>query len=45
LKGVPDFNVMFYGDSHQFHDWCEDFFSYQWEKAGPFEESKLSHEV
>jgi predicted transcriptional regulator len=45
LKGEPDLNVMFYGDSHQFHDWCEDFFSYQWEKAGPFEESKLSHEV
>ncbi|CAN5291829.1 hypothetical protein BH18THE2_BH18THE2_05610 [soil metagenome] len=45
LKGEPDLNVMFYGDSHQFHDWCEDFFSYQWEKAGTFEESKLSHEV
>jgi len=45
LKGEPDLNVMFYGDSHQFHDWCEDFFTYHWEKAGPFEESKLSHEV
>ena len=45
LKGEPDLNVMFYGDSHQFHDWCEDFFSYQWEKAGTFEESKLGHEV
>ncbi len=45
LKGEPDLNVMFYGNTDQFHDWCEDFFSYQWEKAGPFEESKLSHEV
>ena len=45
LKGEPDLNVMFYGDSYQFHDWCEDFFTYQWEKAGPFEESKLSHEI
>ena len=45
LKGEPDLNVMFYGNSHQFHEWCEDFFSYQWENAGPFEESKLSHEV
>jgi predicted transcriptional regulator len=45
LKGEPDLNVMFYGDSHQFRDWCEDFFTYQWEKAGPFEESKLSHEI
>lgn len=45
LKGEPDLNVMFYGESHQFHDWCEDFFSYQWERAGPFEESKLGHEI
>jgi predicted transcriptional regulator len=45
LKGEPDLNVMFYGNSHPFHDWCEDFFSYQWDKAGPFEESKLSQEV
>lgn len=45
LKGEPDLNVMFYGSSHRFHEWCEDFFSYQWENAGPFEESKLSSEV
>jgi predicted transcriptional regulator len=45
LKGEPDLNVMFYGDSRQFHDWCEDFFSYQWDRAGPFEESKLGHEI
>jgi predicted transcriptional regulator len=45
LKGQPDLNVMFYGESHEFHEWCEDFFSYQWENAGLFEESKLSQEV
>jgi predicted transcriptional regulator len=45
LKGEPDLNVMFYGDSNHFHDWCEDFFAYQWDKAGPFEESKLNNEI
>jgi predicted transcriptional regulator len=45
LKGEPDLNLMFYGDSHQFHEWCQDYFSYQWERAGPFEESELDHEI
>jgi predicted transcriptional regulator len=45
LKGEPDLNMMFYGEDNEFHNWCEDFFGYQWEKAEPFDEGKLSPEV
>jgi predicted transcriptional regulator len=45
LKGEPDLNVMFYSDDVEFHHWCEDFYEYQWEEAGPFDEGKLKPEV
>lgn len=45
MKGEPDLNVMFYGEDKEFLEWCDDLFAYQWEKAGPFDESKLKHEV
>jgi predicted transcriptional regulator len=45
LKGRPDLNIIFYSDSHTFHEWCEDYFAYQWKRAGVFDESKLAHEV
>ncbi|MGB9167469.1 MAG: transcriptional regulator [Nitrososphaeraceae archaeon] len=41
LKGEPDLNIMFYSKDSDFHEWCEDFFNYQWEIAGPFDEKKL----
>ena len=44
-KGEPDLNTMFYGKDKEFHEWCADLFSYQWEKAGTFDESKLKHEL
>ncbi len=44
-KGEPDLNVMFYGEDPQFLEWCSDFFAYQWDMAGPFDENKLKHEV
>lgn len=44
-KGEPDLNLMFYGEDKEFLEWCADLFSYQWEKAGPFDEGKLKHEV
>jgi predicted transcriptional regulator len=45
LKGEPDLNMMFYGQDREFLEWCTDFFNYQWEMAGPFDEAKLKHEV
>jgi predicted transcriptional regulator len=45
LKGEPDLNIMFYSEDNEFHDWCEDFFLYQWEKASAFDEGKLNPEV
>jgi hypothetical protein len=45
LKGRPDLNIIFYSDSHTFHEWCEDYFAYQLIRAGVFDESKLAHEV
>lgn len=45
LKGRPDLNVIFYGDSSGFHEWCEDYFAFQWKRAGEFDESMLGHEV
>jgi predicted transcriptional regulator len=44
-KGEPDLNIMFYGEDKEFLEWCGDLFDYQWEKAGPFDEGKLKHEV
>lgn len=44
-KGEPDLNVMFYGETPEFLEWCSDFFEYQWQMAGPFDEGKLKHEV
>jgi predicted transcriptional regulator len=45
LKGEPDLNMMFYSRDGSFHEWCEDFFNYEWNRAKPFDESKLSPEV
>jgi predicted transcriptional regulator len=45
MKGEPDLNVMFYGEDGELLEWCADLFNYQWEKAGPFDEGKLKHEV
>jgi predicted transcriptional regulator len=45
MKGEPDLNVMFYGEHGEFLEWCSDLFNYQWEKAEPFDEGKLKHEV
>src|ERR671918_88634 len=45
LKGRPDLNIVYYGDNNEFHVWCEDYFEYQWNRAGVFDESKLSHEI
>jgi predicted transcriptional regulator len=45
MKGEPDLNMMFYGEDKEFLEWCSDLFNYQWEKAGPFDEAKLKHEV
>ena len=42
LKGEPDLNIMFYSKDQNFHDWCKDFFDYQWEMAGPFDDKKLN---
>lgn len=44
-KGEPDLNVMFFGQSREFLEWCSDFFDHQWQAAGTFDESKLKHEV
>jgi predicted transcriptional regulator len=45
LKGEPDLNTMFYGETPAFLEWCSDFFDHQWKMAGPFDEGKLKHEV
>jgi predicted transcriptional regulator len=44
-KGEPDLNVMFYGETQEFLDWCSDFFDYHWCTAGTFDEGKLKREV
>lgn len=44
-KGEPDLNVMFFGQSKEFLEWCADFFDHWWQAAGPFDEAKLKHEV
>ena len=44
-KGEPDLNIMFYGETQEFLEWCSDFFDYQWRMAGTFDEGKLKHEV
>ena len=45
LKGRPDLNMVYYSDRNEFHEWCEDYFTYQWNRAGVFDESKLPHEI
>lgn len=45
LKGEPDLNVMFYSKDASFHEWCEDFFEFEWNRAKLFDESKLSPEI
>lgn len=45
MKGEPDLNVMFHGRDAEFLEWCSDLFSYQWEKAETFDESRLMPET
>lgn len=45
LKGEPDLNIMFYSKDESFHEWCEDFFNYEWNQAMQFDESKLRPEI
>ena len=45
LKGRPDLNIIYYSDNIEFHEWCEDYFAYQWNRAGVFDESKLPQEI
>ncbi|MGH9979017.1 MAG: helix-turn-helix transcriptional regulator [Nitrososphaeraceae archaeon] len=45
LKGRPDLNIVYYSDNVEFHEWCEDYFAYQWNRAGVFDESKLPNEI
>lgn len=45
MKGEPDLNVMFYGEDPEFLEWCSDLFSYWWERAEPFDESRLKQEI
>ncbi|MDQ3847944.1 MAG: transcriptional regulator [Thermoproteota archaeon] len=45
MRGEADLNTMFYGEDKDFLEWCFDLFEYQWEKAEPFDESKLKNEV
>ena len=45
LKGEPDLNIMFYSKDASFHEWCEDFFDYEWARSKLFDESKLSPEI
>lgn len=44
-KGEPDLNVMFYGETPEFLEWCTDFFDHQWKMADPFDEGRLKHEI
>lgn len=44
-KGEPDLNMMFYGETQEFLEWCSDFFDHQWKIAGTFDEGRLKHEV
>ena len=41
MRGEADLNIMFYGRDKEFLEWCSDLFAYQWEKAEPFDESKV----
>jgi predicted transcriptional regulator len=45
MKGEPDLNIMFHGRDPEFLEWCADLFTYQWERAEAFDESKLKQEV
>lgn len=39
--GEPDMSEGFFGQNETFHEWGLDYFSYCWEKSGPFREIKL----
>jgi predicted transcriptional regulator len=46
FKGITDMTSMFYSDDKSdpeklFHDWCLDFFRYNWYNSKSFDESKL----
>jgi len=40
-EGRPDMEQMFYSTDADFHQWCLDFFNYNWNISGSFQESKL----
>jgi len=39
--GTPDLSEMFYSNDLDFHEWCFDFFEYNWNKSSSFQERKL----
>lgn len=41
LKGETDMVDAFYSQDKLFHEWCLDFYNYQWDRAGSFKNSKL----
>lgn len=43
-KGEANIGHAFYGNDVRFHEWCLDFFRYQWYNAGAFRESNLKEE-
>ncbi len=41
IEGEADLTEMFYSDDAMFHEWCLDFFRYNWYESEIFQESKL----
>jgi hypothetical protein len=39
--GEPDMNSVFYSEDPLFHEWCLDYFRYNWYNSKSFDESKL----
>ena len=40
-NGEADITEMFYSDENMFHEWCLDYFRYNWYNSGTFHENKL----
>ncbi len=43
-SGEVDMSEGFYGNTPAFQEWCFDYFSYYWDRSGPFQESKLKRQ-
>jgi hypothetical protein len=41
MGGEPDITEMFYSTDPMFHEWCLDYFRYNWYESEVFQESKL----